>query len=69
MCAKLGTVAASNKRSHAVISLLLLVHVTYILVLFFSHIPFVVNHTFNATVAERLQQYKDHCTITEKSEL
>jgi len=25
-------------------------------VLFFAHIPFVVNHTFNATPAERLQQ-------------
>jgi len=27
-------------------------------VLFFTHIPFVVNHTFNTTSAERLQQYK-----------
>jgi len=27
-------------------------------VLFFAHIPFVVNHTFNATPAERLQQYR-----------
>ena len=26
-------------------------------VLFFAHIPFVVNHTFNATPAERLQQH------------
>jgi len=26
-------------------------------VLFFRHIPFVVNHTFNATPPERLQQY------------
>jgi len=27
------------------------------MVLFFAHIPFVVNHTFNATPPERLQQY------------
>jgi len=27
-------------------------------VLFFTHIPFVVNHTFNATPTERLQQYE-----------
>jgi len=27
------------------------------MVLFFTHIPFVVNHTFNATPPERLQQY------------
>jgi len=26
------------------------------MVLFFRHIPFVVNHTFNATSPERLQQ-------------
>jgi len=26
------------------------------MVLFFRHIPFVVNHTFNATPPERLQQ-------------
>jgi len=31
------------------ITLLLLVRATYIWVLFFAHIPFVVNHTFNAT--------------------
>jgi len=36
------------------IILLLLVRATY--VLFFAHIPFVVNHTFNATPAEWLQQ-------------
>jgi len=28
----------------------------YIMVLFFTHIPFVVNHTINATPTERLQQ-------------
>jgi len=38
------------------ITLLLLVRATYIWVLFFTHIPFVLNHTFNATPAERLQQ-------------
>jgi len=36
------------------ITLLLLVRVTYIL-LFFAHIPFMVNHTFNAAPPERLQ--------------
>jgi len=40
------------------VTLLLLVRATYIWVLFFAHIPFVVNHTFSATLAERLQQYK-----------
>jgi len=41
------------------ITLLLLVHAThrYIWVLFFVHIPFVVNHTFNAMPKERLQQH------------
>jgi len=38
------------------IILLLLVHATYIWVLFFAHIPFVVNRTFNATPMETLQQ-------------
>jgi len=37
------------------ITLLLLVRATYIWVLFFAHIPFVVNCIFNATPAERLQ--------------
>ena len=35
--------------------LLLLARATYIMVLFFTHIPFVVNHTMNATPPERLQ--------------
>jgi len=57
MCAKLCTVAASNNRDHASQSLLLLLaRATYILVLFFTHIPFVVNHTLNAMPPERLQQ-------------
>jgi len=38
------------------ITLLLLVRATHIL-LFFMHIPFMVNHTINATPLERLQQY------------
>jgi len=44
------------------ITLLLLVRATYIWVLFFAHIPFVVNHTFNATPTERLQHpYRHGC--------
>ena len=58
ICAKLRNVAASNNRDHASQSLLLLLaRATYIMVLFFTHIPFVVNHTINATPAERLQQH------------
>jgi len=37
------------------ITLLLLVRATYIWVVFFAHIPFVVNRTFNPTPTERLQ--------------
>jgi len=37
--------------------LLLLARATYIMVLCFTHIPFVVNHTINATPLERLQQW------------
>ena len=37
--------------------LLLFAGLTYIMVLFFAHIPFVVNHTINATPPERLQQH------------
>ena len=43
-----------QRRLHAAITQLLLIHATYIL--FFAHIPFVVNRTFNATPTERLQQ-------------
>ena len=39
------------------ITLLLLVRATYIWEFCFVHIPFVVNRTFNATPAERLQQH------------
>jgi len=38
--------------------LLLLARATHMMVLFFTHIPFVVNHTFNAIPPERLQQYQ-----------
>jgi len=59
MCAKFRTVAASNNRDHARnFSYQLLARATYIMVLFFTHIPFVVNHTINATPLERLQQQK-----------
>ena len=40
------------------ITLLLLVRATYIMVLFFTHIPFVLNRTINATPPERLQQHE-----------
>jgi len=56
MCAKLRTVAASNDRDHARnLSYIACSHHGYIF-LFFAHIPFVVNHTINATPQERLQQ-------------
>jgi len=38
------------------ITLLLLVRASYTWVLFFAHIPFVVNRTFNATPTETLPQ-------------
>jgi len=44
-------------RAYTSWSLLLLVRTTHIWVLFFTHIPFVVNHTFNVTSTERLQQH------------
>jgi len=39
------------RRNHSIIA-----YSRHIYVLFFAHIPFVVNHTFNATPTERLQQ-------------
>ena len=45
-----------QQRSHAAITLAACSHHAYIL-LFFAHIPFVVNHTTNATPAEKLQQH------------
>jgi len=57
MCAKLHTVAASNNRVHMPWSLYYCLFAPHIcMVLFFTHIPFVVNHTINATPPERLQQ-------------
>ena len=67
MCTKLRTVAASNNRDHARNLLLLLARSTYIMVLFFTHIAFVVNHTINATPPERLQHY--HCCCIHAGEL
>jgi len=60
-----ATLAIMFNRSHVDIgwattsqSLLpLLARATYIMVLFFTHIPFVVNHTINATPPERLKQH------------
>ena len=58
MYTKLRTVAAENNRDYAPQSLLLLIaRATYLMVLFFTHIPFVVNQTINATPPERLQQH------------
>jgi len=56
VCAELHTVAASNnKRVHRLRSLLLLVRTTYIWVLFFACIAFMVNNAFSAMPVERLQ--------------
>ena len=58
VCAKLRTVAASNNRVHMPWSLYYYLFAPHIcMVLFFTHNPFVVNRTFNATPPERLQQY------------
>jgi len=58
MCAKLRTVAASNIRVHMPWSLYYCLFAPHIcMMLFFTHIPFVMNHTFNATPQERLQQH------------
>ena len=46
--------------------LLLLARLMYIMVLFFAHIPFVVNHTINATPPERLQHAKGKITPAQK---
>jgi len=56
MCAKLRTVAAINNIAHMPWSLYYCLFAPHLCnVLFFRHIPFVVNHTFNATPPERLQ--------------
>jgi len=48
------------------ITLSLLVRTTYIWVLFFAHIPFVVNSTLNTTPIERLQQYNSKMELRKK---
>ena len=54
ICAKLRTVAASSNRIHMPWSLYYCLSAPHIcMVLFFTLIPFVVNHTFNATSPER----------------
>jgi len=50
----LHTVAASNNRDHMPWTLYYCLFAPHV-VLFFAHIPFVVNRTFNATLTERLQ--------------
>jgi len=45
-----------QQRSCSQSLLLLLARTTYIMVLFFTHIPFVVNHTINAAPLETLQE-------------
>jgi len=56
ICAKLRTVAARNNRVHMPWSLYYCLFAPRIcMVLFFTHIPFVVNHTIKATPLERLQ--------------
>jgi len=60
-----GTHVIMFNRSHVNIGrafmlqspLLLLARAACIMVLFFTHIPFVVNHTINATPPEGLQQF------------
>jgi len=56
MCAKIRTAAASNNRDHASQSLTIACSHHAHIFLFFAHIPFVMNHTINATPPERLQQ-------------
>ena len=70
MSAKLRTVAASNKSVHMPLSLYYCLFTPHIcMVLFFTHILFVVNHTFNSTPPERLQQrvHSVHIFLLHKS--
>jgi len=56
ICAKLRTVAATNNRVHMPWSLYYCLFAPHkCMVLFFTHIPFVVNHIIDATPPERLQ--------------
>jgi len=52
-----------QQRSCSQSLLLLLARATHIMVLFFTHIPFVVNRTINATPPKRLQQYFQEATF------
>jgi len=54
-CEKLHTVEARNNAYHPPCPLYHCLSAPYIWVLFFTHILFVVNHTFNTTLTERLQ--------------
>jgi len=56
-------------RSFSQSLLLLLARATYIMVLFFTHIPFVVNHTINATLPERMQQYESDRSVPMKRKI
>jgi len=57
-----------QQRSHIVLSLFLLVRATW--VLFFTHVPFVVNHTFSTTLTERLQYLQqDWARLFETTEI
>jgi len=47
----------------------LLARATYKMVLFFTHIPFVVNHTINATPPERLQHRIAHMELHTQSKM
>ena len=70
MSAKLRTVAASNNSVHMPLSLYYCLFTPHIcMVLFFTHILFVVNHTFNSTPPERLQQrvHSVHIFLLHKS--
>ena len=74
ICARLRTVAASNNRVIMACELCCCLFVPHIcMVLFFTHIPFVVNHTINATPPERLQQsttlHEVGCFMQSKSTL
>jgi len=64
ICAKLRTVSASNNRVPMPWSLYYCLFAPHIyMLLFFTHIPFVVNHTINATPLKRLQQYQLHSEL------
>jgi len=60
MYAKLRTVAASNNRVHALQSLYYCLFEPRIHIVVLRTHPFAVNHTFNTTPPERLQQYYDN---------